>query len=171
MARGTGRWMINTDIEMNTQTFLLMPDFHYAEFTEDVHCPFCCALLIKKSPEKYHEDDQTVGDDDDDGNFFCDHVGLWALGSHWPNVNEDWRNEMFTLTKEIKNQVYDGEEGYFWQEALERAVHEDGDGCIGGWTANALPNYQVAVYKQFRYDPDLPGQRFMSYLAIILRKK
>lgn len=149
-------------------------DFLYAEFSSDIYCPFCNVLLKEKDkplnvPLCEDEDEHA---DDTDGQFTCEHVGLWSLGGGWPSINENWRKEMFRLALEVKRQDYDGEDGYHWQEALERAIHDEGDGCIGHSAALAIPNFQVTVYKQFDYSDGGPDNlRRLTYVAIIIRKK
>ena len=78
---------------------------------------------------------------------------------------------MFALTSALTQQSYDGEAGYYWQEALLLKLDEEGSGCIGWSAAQALPNFQVAVYKQLHPSEEIVTLRSMSYMAIILREK
>lgn len=156
---------------MTTKESLLRADFEYAEFSGDIFCPFCNALLITKNSET--QDDLTEDDVEElrkqlDDEFICKHVGFWFyddIGEH-TNCNDSWRSEMFTLTKVLKNEL-DDEYGSDWPEALNYALNENGN--IGWAAAIALPTFQVAVYKQFFYVPGWP--RVMSYAAVLLRKK
>ena len=146
-------------------------DFIYAEFSSDIYCPFCNVLLKEKPRSVHPSEDEDEHSNDTNGNLTCQHVGLWTLADHCPSVNENWRKEMFMLAREVKGQDYDGEDGYYWQEALELAIHDEGDGCIGHSAALAIPSFQVAVYKQFDYSNGAPPLRGLTYVAIILRKK
>ncbi len=150
-------------------------DFEYAEFSGDICCPFCGSLLISKPlsalpKEDDNEDAMHRPDGDPDFGNFCKHVGFWSV-SAFPSVNDNWRKEMFLLAKEIKSELPDGEDGYYWQETLQSAVGDTGDGGIGYWAARAIPDFQVTLYRQFAYDHATSSERYMNYMAIIIRKK
>lgn len=156
---------------MKTKKLILKPDFQYAEFSGEIFCPFCKVLLKEKPLDCLPADDEDESDSSEYGELVCKHVGLWVLGSDQPSINENWREVLFTLTKEIKGQVYDGEEGYYWQEALELFLRDDGVGHIGNVLARAMPTFQVAVYKQFTCSDEIQSFRHLAYMAIILRKR
>jgi hypothetical protein len=154
---------------VKTKKSLWPADFEYAEFSGDLLCPFCKALLHKKSPEipdnptegEVEELDKQLGG----SAFFCEHVGFWSFGNiDEPNVNDSWRKEMFELTKALKIELNDD----YWPDALNFAIYEEGN--IGWAAAIALPTFRVAVYKQFIYVPD-NCPRIMDYMAVFLRKK
>lgn len=154
---------------METKKSLLPADFEYAEFSGDLLCPFCNALLHKIPPEipdNPTEDDVVeLGKHLDGSALFCKHAGLWSFGNiDEPNVNDSWRKEMLMLTKVLKNELDDD----YWPDALNFAIYEEGN--IGWATAIALPTFRVAVYKQFIYIPD-NCPRIMNYMAVLLRDK
>jgi hypothetical protein len=142
-------------------------DFDYAECSGDICCPFCKVLLHASD---VHFDDiderkEWFGSAAKSGLLSCEHVGFWSFGGiDEPNVNENWRREMFTLAKVLKTNLEDTEDGYHWQEALNFAIEADGN--IGWAAVLALPAFQVAVYKQRYTEIGLLG-----YTAVILRKK
>ena len=158
---------------MKTKRSISPPDFQYAEVSGDIFCPFCKVLLRTKLPDTVPTDDDALvndADDNPDMGILCNHVGFWC-DSEFPSVNETWRKEMFGLAKEITKQIYDGADGYYWQEALNLAIGDEGESGMGICAAKAIPNFQIALCRQFSYEPDTPGQRYMNFMAIIIRKK
>ena len=132
---------------MKTKQSISSSDFQYAEFSGGVFCPFCNVLLMTKPLDRVpkEDDDEELENEFDyypDGGGLCKHVGFWC-DSAFPSVNENWRREMFALTSALTQQSYDGEAGYYWQEALLLKLDEEGSGCIGWSAAQALPNFQI----------------------------
>ena len=144
-------------------------DFEYAEFSGVMCCPFCGTKLYSSDEGSFEEfkerwESNPTGRDA----LSCEHVGLWSFGTiSDPMLNENWRDEMFALSKTLTGNLTDDADGYHWQEALNFAIAENGN--VGQAVALALPTHQVAVYKHFWDIPD--GGRDSSYMAIILRKK
>lgn len=153
---------------MKPNNSVLAADFVYAEFSADIHCPFCNALLFRSDCDG----DEIDASPDDLGTQTCEHVGFWSIGRiDDPNLNESWRNQMFLLAKVLKILTdEEREDGFHWQELLNFALDEDGNWGVAA--SVALSDFQVRVYKHFSYLADFGrGQRLVNYLAILLRKR
>lgn len=144
-------------------------DFEYAEFSGVMCCPFCGTQLYSPHEGSFEEfQEQWESNPTGRDALSCEHVGFWSFGSiNDPMLNENWRNEMYILSKTLTGNLNDDADGYHWQEALNFAIAENGN--VGQAVALALPTHQVAVYKHFW---DIPDEgRLSSYMAIILKDK
>ncbi len=142
-------------------------DFQYAEFYDDIICPFCNALIFRKSPEKMMEMDADELTEYLDGSGDpCVHVGFWSDGRiSEPNVSENWRKEMRFLTQAIKDKQYDDDDD--WPEQFNFAIWKEGN--IGWPVALVLPIFQVAVFRQFTRIAE--GPRLDNHVVVFMREK
>lgn len=144
-------------------------DFECAEFSGEICCPFCGAQLFIPQEGSLEEiEERWESNPADRDELSCEHLGFWSFGRiDDPMLNENWRDEMFVLSKTLTGNLNDAEDGYHWQEALNFAIDENGN--FGQAAAFSLATCQVAVYKHFLY---IPGAgRLCDYMAVILRKK
>lgn len=161
---------------MNTMKTKSVPDFQYLEFSGNVACPFCCTHLIAEPPnslpteDNFEKFDEIYSKDTPEGGEGCNHVGFWRT-SEQPNVNETWRHEIFLVAEAINKELKDGEDGYYWQETLDYHIGDEGDANLGHIASIILPNFHVALCRQFSYNKKSLNNRYLNYVAIILKRK
>lgn len=157
---------------MRTKFHFPLANFLYAEYKEEIHCPYCGALVIAKLPTEppNEENGSSLGVSNRDCSAtkmeLCRHLAYWS-GDEWPSINEEWRDELFRIAQQLNCGAANLDD-YSWQEALWRKLNHDDDHDIGWATVLALPDHQVVLCKQFSPMPCLNSERDSTFVALFI---